>query len=124
MSEATIAAISQPVPGCLGGWRPIPGSCGVLLPGMSARLVGEDGRTVHTGEVGELYLRSWNVSRGYFGTTPEVEKANRETFVDGWLRTGDKFYTDDAGNFLCVFFLALKQEVDGCVALRTVLRIR
>ncbi|KIY74168.1 acetyl-CoA synthetase-like protein [Cylindrobasidium torrendii FP15055 ss-10] len=99
MSEATIAAITQPVPGCLGGWKPIPGSCGVLLPGMSARLVGEDGQPVRTGEVGELYLRSWNVSRGYFGTTPEVEKANRETFVDGWLRTGDKFYTDDAGNF-------------------------
>lgn len=35
-------------------------------------------------------MRAPNVALGYFGN----EKATRETFVDGWLHTGDTFKAD------------------------------
>ncbi len=43
--------------------------------------------------VGELLVRGANVVRGYWGR-PD---ATAETFVDGWLRTGDLARVDDAG---------------------------
>jgi len=46
-------------------------------------------------EPGELWLRSPNIAIGYWNNP----KANRETFVDGWLRTGDRFRVDEGGNF-------------------------
>ncbi|KAH6912657.1 amp dependent CoA ligase [Coprinopsis sp. MPI-PUGE-AT-0042] len=96
MSECTIAAIIQPYPGTLGGkLQRLPGSTGVLLPGMEARIVRDDGSEANFDEAGELWLRSANVAKGYWNN----EKANKETFVDGWLRTGDKFKVDKDGNF-------------------------
>ncbi|MBX3287436.1 MAG: acyl--CoA ligase [Actinobacteria bacterium] len=44
-----------------------------------------DGRPVPEGEVGELWLRSSTMFRGYW-RNPE---ATAEAVVDGWLRTGD-----------------------------------
>ena len=63
------------------------GSCGSLISGVEARLVKADGTEV-TGldEPGELLVRSPSVVLGYL----KNDKANRETFVDGWLRTGDE----------------------------------
>ena len=74
----------------------LPGSTGVLLPGMEARIVRDDGSEANFNEVGELWLRSHNISPGYWNN----EKANKETFVDGWLRTGDKFSVNEEGYFL------------------------
>lgn len=54
---------------------------------------GEAGCKVN--EPGELWLRSKNVSLGYWNNP----KANRETFVGGWLRTGDRFRYDEEGYF-------------------------
>ncbi|KAF8887690.1 hypothetical protein CPB85DRAFT_1553254 [Mucidula mucida] len=99
MSEATIAAVTQPIAGVLGRLKVVEGSCGVLLPGMEAKILDELGRSVEVREVGELWLKSENISPGYYGSSPEVVKANRETFVDGWLRTGDRFYVDEDENF-------------------------
>ncbi|KAG5652306.1 hypothetical protein H0H81_005456 [Sphagnurus paluster] len=96
MSEATIAAIVQPYPGILGGkLKHIPGSTGVLLPGMEARIVRDDGTEAEVGEVGELLVRSPNVAMGYWNN----DKATRETFVDGWLHSGDKFRVTEEGYF-------------------------
>ncbi|KAF8157900.1 hypothetical protein B0H34DRAFT_706636 [Crassisporium funariophilum] len=96
MSEATIAAITQPYDGMLGGkLKRISGCTGVLLPGMEARTIRDDGTEAGLNEVGELWLRSGNVALGYWNN----EKANRETFVDGWLHTGDKFRVDENGYF-------------------------
>lgn len=39
----TIAAIMQPYPGTMGHLKRVPGSVGVLLPGMEARIVRDDG---------------------------------------------------------------------------------
>lgn len=63
---------------------------------MEARIVRDDGSEANFNEVGELWLRSPNVSPGYWNN----EKANKETFVDGWLRTGDKFSVNEEGYFL------------------------
>ncbi|RXW14327.1 hypothetical protein EST38_g11522 [Candolleomyces aberdarensis] len=96
MSEATIAAITQPYPGILGGkYFPVPGSTGILLPGVSARIITDDGNDAALNEPGELWIQSDNVALGYYNN----EKANKESFVDGWLHTGDKFRVDEKGNF-------------------------
>ncbi|KAF5377780.1 hypothetical protein D9757_008052 [Collybiopsis confluens] len=88
MSECTIAALTQVLDGTFKGrGRLIPGSAGVLLPGMEARIVREDGSEADFNEIGELWLKSPNVSPGYWNN----ETANKETFVDGWLKTGDRF---------------------------------
>jgi long-subunit acyl-CoA synthetase (AMP-forming) len=67
---------------------------------MEARIVREDGSDADINESGELYLRGGNIALGYWNN----EKANKETFVDGWLRTGDRFRRNSTGNFLSVSF--------------------
>ena len=79
----------KPAPGYLGRPTP-PGTCGILVPGVEVRIVREDGTDVALHEPGELWVRGTNVVPGYY----KNEKATKETFVDGWLHTGDKMYTD------------------------------
>jgi long-chain acyl-CoA synthetase len=62
-----------------------PDSCGLALPVCEMRIVGDDGRESNVGETGELWVRGPNVVKGYW-RKPE---ATKETFIDGWLRTGD-----------------------------------
>jgi len=73
----------------------VPDSAGILLSGMEARIVREDGSDADANEPGELWLKGGNIALGYWNN----EKANRETFVDGWLRTGDLFLVDGDGTF-------------------------
>ncbi|KAK0204602.1 hypothetical protein DFS33DRAFT_1373337 [Desarmillaria ectypa] len=96
MSEATIAALTLPASGSLEGrLKRIKGCSGILLPGVEARLLRDDGTEADFNEVGELYIKSHNVSPGYWNN----EKATREAFDNGWLRTGDKFTIDKDGYF-------------------------
>ena len=76
------------------------GSTGVLIPSMEARIIRDDGNDADINEPGELWLRGGNVALGYWNN----EKASRETFVDGWVHTGDKFYVDANANFWFVSF--------------------
>lgn len=62
-----------------------PGSVGLPLPGVSARVLNEQGEPVAEGETGELYLRGPNVFAGYW----RREDATKAAFRDGWFRTGD-----------------------------------
>src|SRR5579862_3054350 len=62
-----------------------PGSVGMPLPGVIAKLVGPDGNPVSDGETGELWLKGPNVFPGYW----KREEATRAAFVDGWFKTGD-----------------------------------
>ncbi|PFH48606.1 hypothetical protein AMATHDRAFT_149468 [Amanita thiersii Skay4041] len=101
LSECTLSAISQPHPGILGGRaKKVLGATGVLLPGMEARVVREDGTEADFDEVGELWVRGANLALGYFNN----EEANKKTFVDGWLRTGDRFSVNRDGYFLAFTF--------------------
>ena len=70
-------------------------SVGMLFPGVEARVLREDGSETDVNEIGELYVRSECVALGYWND----EKATRETFVDGWLRTGDLVRVDQDGCF-------------------------
>lgn len=56
----------------------------------------DDGSLAGPNEPGELWVRGSNVALGYWGN----EKATRETFADGWLRTGDRFRVDEDEHFL------------------------
>ena len=62
---------------------------------MEAKLLKEDGSHAGVNEPGELWLRGGNVAMGYYND----EKATRETFVNGWVRTGDQLKVDATGTF-------------------------
>jgi long-chain acyl-CoA synthetase len=70
-----------------------PSSCGVASPTGEVRIVGGDGTDAPTGEVGELWYRGPIVVRGYWNKP----QATAETFVDGWVKTGDLARVDDEG---------------------------
>ena len=72
--------------GCPGGDAENDAAVGSLVAGIEARLVGQDGRTVAPGEVGELHVRGPNVMRGYY-RAPERTAAVIDR--DGWFNTGD-----------------------------------
>ncbi|KAI0717915.1 hypothetical protein C8T65DRAFT_105329 [Cerioporus squamosus] len=55
------------------------GCAGILLPGMTARVVRPDGTLAGFSEPGELHLRSAAFATGYFDNSA----ASAETFVDG-----------------------------------------
>lgn len=96
MSETTLSATSKPMPGILDGRaKNVPGSAGILLPGMEARIVRDDGSLAKLGEAGELWLKSDGIALGYW----DNEAATKEAFVDGWLKTGDRFLVDKDGVF-------------------------
>lgn len=70
-------------------------SCGKALPWIEIALFDPTTRTkVPTGKIGEIWVRSPMNMRGY-RNKPE-ETASTIT-ADGWLRTGDAAYCDEAG---------------------------
>ncbi len=88
----TLSASRKTYPGMF-GLQPKSGSVGVLVPGLEGRIVRPDGSEANVEEPGELWVKGGSVALGYFGN----EKATRETFVDGWLKTGDTFKADQDG---------------------------
>ncbi|MFI5662480.1 long-chain fatty acid--CoA ligase [Streptomyces sp. NPDC051684] len=79
--------------------EPRPGSIGVPVWGVEARLVDQHGETVTgDGQVGELVLRGHNVMRGYHNRPEETARA----LSDGWLRTGDLARVDEDGHYYVV----------------------
>ncbi len=73
-------ALSQPLVG-----ERIPGTVGQPLPGVTVRVVDDEGKPVPPGEPGELEVRGPSVFREYWHR-PEATAA---AFRDGWFRTGD-----------------------------------
>jgi len=70
------------------------GSSGKLLHGYQARLIDHEGVATPSGEIGNLWIRGGSAAIGYW-QRPET---TAETFVDGWVRTGD-LYRRDADGF-------------------------
>src|SRR5262249_20073019 len=58
-----------------------------------AKIVGPDGAELPRGEVGELWYKGPGVVRGYWNKP----QATAETFVDGWMKTGDLARMDEDG---------------------------
>ncbi|MEU9836734.1 class I adenylate-forming enzyme family protein [Streptosporangium sp. NPDC048047] len=89
MTETTALAIYNSGPDYLAR----PDSIGLPVPVVEVRITDPLGRELPAGEVGELCLRGPNVILGYWNR-PE---ATAETFLDGWLHTGDLARVDDEG---------------------------
>jgi long-chain acyl-CoA synthetase len=70
-----------------------PASCGVPAATGEAKIVSLEGKELPRGEVGELWYKGPIVVRGYW----QNEKATKETFIDGWVKTGDLAKIDDEG---------------------------
>lgn len=70
-----------------------PTSSGRSTPILEIDIRDSDGRPVPVGEAGEIHMRGPNLIRGYWNR-PD---ATAETFVDGWLRTGDLGRVDEEG---------------------------
>ena len=71
------------------------GSCGKPLMHCEMKIAREDGSDADTGELGEIWMRGPVITPGYWNR-PE---ANKESFVDGWFRSGDVGKRDENGFF-------------------------
>jgi len=70
-------------------------SCGVPGPGVELRIVDTDTlQDVTVGEVGEIWIRSPQVMKGYWNLPTETAKSITD---DGWFRSGDAGYLDADG---------------------------
>jgi len=71
-----------------------PDSCGPAVAVGEIRIMTVEGdRELPVGEVGELWFKGPQVVKGYWNK-PE---ATAQTFVDGWVKTGDLARVDDEG---------------------------
>ncbi len=70
-----------------------PESAGPPVPVSDLKVTDTLGKALPTGEVGELWARGPQIVMGYWGRT----EATAETFVDGWVRTGDLAKLDEEG---------------------------
>ncbi|WP_280299520.1 long-chain-fatty-acid--CoA ligase [Nocardia neocaledoniensis] len=81
------------------GRDPRPGSIGIPVWGVEARLIDPEWNTVTgVGEIGEIALRGHNVMKGYHNRA----EATAEVMRDGWFRTGDLARCDADGFYYIV----------------------
>ncbi|MCZ6590965.1 MAG: benzoate-CoA ligase family protein [Alphaproteobacteria bacterium] len=74
-----------------------PGTSGRLVPGYDAKIVDDDDNPVTAGEVGNLMIRGGSIISRYW----EQPERTAQALVDGWIRTGDSYYQDNDGYFVC-----------------------
>ncbi|MBS0386375.1 MAG: acyl--CoA ligase [Proteobacteria bacterium] len=89
MTETSATAVSNTAE----DYERKPASTGVPSATGEVKIVGDKGQTLAPGEVGELWYKGPIVVRGYWNN----EKATAETFIDGWIKTGDLAKLDDEG---------------------------
>jgi fatty-acyl-CoA synthase len=70
--------------------------CGRPLRGFAVEVRDEHGRVAPPRTVGEIFVRGPSLAAGYYGD----EARTRETFQEGWLRTGDLGYQADGALFV------------------------
>jgi long-chain acyl-CoA synthetase len=70
-----------------------PGSIGMALPDVSARIMDDHRRELPRGREGELVIKGDNVMRGYY----KDAEATADVIRDGWLHTGDLARIDEEG---------------------------
>jgi long-chain acyl-CoA synthetase len=72
-------------------------SCGKPYPWVEVRIVDEAGDDVPEGEVGELWIRSVQVMKGYWN---KPEETAASLTPDGWFKSGDAGYRKDGFIYL------------------------
>lgn len=77
----------------------VPGSVGTPLPGVSMRIVNEQGEDVAPGEEGQIWLRGSNVFSSYWqAPVKTAESFTRDELGRRWFHTGDMARQDpDSG---------------------------
>jgi fatty-acyl-CoA synthase len=75
-----------------------PSAIGLPHLTLDMKLVDSDGREVGTGTPGEIWVRGWSVTPGYW----ERPDLDAQAFQDGWFRTGDVAIRDPAGSYTLV----------------------
>jgi fatty-acyl-CoA synthase len=88
---------AQPL-GTLERLRGNPSAIGLPHLTIEIRLVDSLGRDVQTGDAGEIWVRGWSVTPGYW----ERPDLNAQAFFEGWFRTGDVAIRDAAGVYTLV----------------------
>lgn len=69
-------------------------SIGLPIPSTEVKIINEDGTEMPIGGRGELCVRGPQVMLGYWNRPDETTKV---LSADGWLKTGDIAYVDEAG---------------------------
>ncbi|KAG1733051.1 uncharacterized protein EDB91DRAFT_653561 [Suillus paluster] len=97
------------------------GGAGQLLPGIIGRVEKPDGTLADFDEPGELVVKTQSLALGY-ANNPE---ATKETFVNGWLRTGDEVKMNRKGEIVVLDrlkemlkvrgFQVAPAELEGCI---------
>ena len=72
-----------------------PGSSGLAVPGYELAIVDDEGRSVPSGEIGNLRVKG-DSTMAYYWNKHEKTKA---TLFGAWIQTGDKYYADEDGYF-------------------------
>jgi acyl-CoA synthetase (AMP-forming)/AMP-acid ligase II len=80
------------------------GSIGKGIPGVTLKVVDEQGNDIIPGQTGEIIARGENIMLGYFGD----EEATQLALKDGWLHTGDLGIIDEDGY---IYLNARKKEM-------------
>ncbi|KAF9561069.1 acetyl-CoA synthetase-like protein [Agrocybe pediades] len=101
--------------------RGVSGSSGILLPGTVARVVKPDGKLAGYDEAGELIIKTPSVALGYSNNA----QATKETFLDGWVKTGDEVKIGKDGEVVVLDrlkeimkvrgFQVAPAELEGCI---------
>ncbi|MGI5168277.1 AMP-binding protein [Spirillospora sp. CA-253888] len=116
LMEGTVVSMTRPEDPV----EVIAASTGRAVPGVSVRIVDDDGKDLPPGEPGEILVGGYGVMRGYWR---DPERTAEAVDAEGWLRTGDIGTLDDAGNlaivdrkkemFIVSGFNAYPAEIEG-----------
>ncbi|MEN8158919.1 MAG: FadD3 family acyl-CoA ligase [Myxococcota bacterium] len=95
---------------------------GRAIPDTEVRCVDADGKEVARGSEGEIWVRGYNVMRGYFEDAAETAKT---VDAEGWLHTGDVGVMDERGYlritdrikdmFICGGFNCYPAEIENLI---------
>lgn len=75
------------------------GKIGLPIPSTEVVIKDDDGKTLPTGEIGEICIKGPQVMRGYWNRPEETAKVMSD---DGFFKTGDIGYMDEKGFFQIV----------------------
>ncbi|KAJ6497606.1 acetyl-CoA synthetase-like protein [Mycena sanguinolenta] len=84
-------------------------SVGKLLPGVVWKVIRPDGTLAERGEKGELWVKTPSMAAGYHNNS----ESWADTFVDGWLRSGDEVYLNESDEMFVVQRLKDFMKVKG-----------